>query len=159
MINKFLLNLFLAGVYVALAGDVSFLSLLTGFLIGLLVILLIGKADGRGAYLRRVWGVLKFGVYFVFILVKANLQVARESITPGFKMTPRIVRYPVPGMTPVQVTTLASAITLTPGTLSADINDAGDVLYIHCMYAQDREAAIAELDQLKRWLMREVFSS
>lgn len=157
MINKFLLNLFLAVSFVALAGDVSFLTLLTGLVIGLLVVTLIARGDGRSGYLRRLLGLIRFGAYFVFILIKANLQVAREILTPGFSMTPRIIRYPVVGLSDVQKTTLANAITLTPGTLSADIDDLGANLYIHCMYAQDREAAVSELDQLKTKLMREVF--
>ncbi|MEM7625379.1 MAG: Na+/H+ antiporter subunit E [Planctomycetota bacterium] len=157
MINKFLLNLFLAVVYVALAGDVSFLSLLTGFIIGLLIVTLIARATGQSSYMRRVWGLFRFGVYFVYILVKANYEVAREVLTPGFTMTPRIIRYSVEGLSPVEITTLANAITLTPGTLSADINDEGTVLYIHCMYAEDRDAAVAALDELKIWLIREVF--
>jgi len=157
MINKFLLNLFLMAVYVALSGEVSFFSALAGFVIGLLIVTMIGRATGNGGYVRRVWGVVKFGVYFLYILVKANLEVAREILTPGFTMTPRIIRYPVDGLTPVEVTTLANAITLTPGTLSADITDDSSVLYIHCMYAEQREDAVEAIDELRNWLMREVF--
>ncbi len=157
MINKFLLNLFLMVVYVLLLGEVSFLGGLAGFIIGLLIVTLIGQATGRGGYLRRVWGALRFGVYFIYILTKANLGVAKEILTPGFSMTPRIIRYPVHGLSEVEITTLANAITLTPGTLSADITDDGQMLYIHCMYAESREAAVAELDELKVWLLREVF--
>ena len=157
MINKFLLNLFLAVAYVALTGSIDFLGVMTGFLIGLLIISMIGMADEKGGYIHRVWGLLKFFFYFIYILIKANLQVAREIITPGFTMTPRIIRYPVDGLTPVELTTLANAITLTPGTLSADINEEGTLLYIHCMYAEDRAAAVAELDELRNWLLREVF--
>ena len=157
MINKFLLNLFLMVVYVALAGEVTFLSMLAGFIIGLLIVTLIGQATGRGGYLKRIWGALRFILYFITILVKANLGVAKEILTPGFSMSPRIIRYPVDGLSDVETTTLANAITLTPGTLSADISDDGQTLYIHCMYAQNREDAVAELDELKVWLLREVF--
>ena len=157
MINKFLLNLFLTVVYLALAGEVTFLSAVAGFVIGALILTMVGYAEGRGGYPRRVWGLIRFACYFVYILVKANLQVAREIVTPGFTMKPRILRYPVDGLTPVEITTLASAITLTPGTLSADINEAGTTLYIHAMYAEDRAAAIAELDELRCRLLREVF--
>ena len=72
-------------------------------------------------------------------------------------MHPRIIRYPVTGLSHTQMTTLASAITLTPGTLSADVDEAGQTLYIHCMYAHDRDAAVADLDELRDRLMREVF--
>ncbi|MEM8738761.1 MAG: Na+/H+ antiporter subunit E [Planctomycetota bacterium] len=157
MINKFLLNLFLSVVYVALAGDVSFLTALTGFVIGALTVSLLGRATGRAGYMHRVYGVLRFGVYFVYILTKANLEVAREILTPGFSMTPRIIRYPVDGLSDTEIITLANAISLTPGTLSADVTEDGCTLYIHCMYAERREDAVAALDELKCWLLREVF--
>ncbi|MEM6756150.1 MAG: Na+/H+ antiporter subunit E [Planctomycetota bacterium] len=165
MISRFMLNLFLAVMYVMLSGSVSFLSLLTGFVIGMLIVTLLGRAGvlgprrGTRTYLGRAWGVVKFGAYFLYILVKANLGVAWEILTPGFSMSPRIVRYPVESLSDVQTTVLANAITLTPGTLSADISDDGSTLYVHCMYAADRDAAVADLDELRCWLLREVFDA
>jgi len=144
-------------IYIALSGEVTFLSGLAGFIIGLLIVTMIGQATGKGGYLRRVWGAFRFGVYFIYILVKANFGVAKEILTPGFSMSPRIIRYPVDGLSEVEITTLANAITLTPGTLSADITEDGQMLYIHCMYAENRADAVAELDELKVWLLREVF--
>ncbi|MEM6505352.1 MAG: Na+/H+ antiporter subunit E, partial [Planctomycetota bacterium] len=55
--------------------------------------------------------------------------------------------------------TLANAITLTPGTLSADINDAGDTLYIHAMYAEAKKDATRDLDELRDKLLRLVFQT
>ncbi|MEE9405752.1 MAG: Na+/H+ antiporter subunit E [Algisphaera sp.] len=157
MIQKFLLNLALAAVFVALQGSASFIDIVLGLLIGLGVVSMLSNASGNGGYTRRVFGLVRFAFYFIYILIKANLEVAWEVITPGHHMQPRLLRYSVAGLTEVEITTLANAITLTPGTLSADINDAGDTLYIHCMYAREREDAVAALDELRHWLLREVF--
>ena len=157
MISKFLLNLFLAAVYVVLTGSLSFLNALLGFAIGFFILWIIERGNHRPEYVRRVLGMVRFGGYFLWILIKANLEVAREILTPAFNMSPRTIRYDVSGLTPVEVTTLANAITLTPGTLSADIDDEGDTLYVHCMYAKDREQAVAGLDELRHRLLREVF--
>ena len=104
------------------------------------------------------WRIIVFAVYFLRILIKANLEVAVEVCTPGFRMTPSIIRYDVTGMTDMQITTLANAITLTPGTLSVDVSDRGRFLYVHCMYAKDREAAVRGLDELRHRLMKEIFA-
>jgi len=135
VIQKFLLNLALATVFVALTGSVTFFDFVVGFLIGLGIVSLLSNASGDGGYLGRIWGLVKFLVYFLYILVKANLEVAREIITPGFGMQPRFLNYRVAGLTDVEVTTLANAITLTPG-----------------------DAALAAVDQLRNWLLREVFN-
>jgi len=158
VIHKFLLNLALATVFVALTGSVTFFDFVVGFIIGLGIVSLLSNAAGDGGYLRRIWGLLKFLVYFMYILIKANLEVAREIVTPGFSMQPRFMEYGVAGLTDVEVTTLANAITLTPGTLSADLSDDGETLMIHAMYARDRDEALAAIDQLRHWLLREVFN-
>ena len=114
----------------------------------------------RANYLAQMIRFCLYTIYFFKIIVKVNIQVAIEVITPGFNMTPRIIRYPVEGLTDIQITTLANSITLTPGTLSADVDDndpKGKCLYIHCMYAKNRNEAVRELDELKTRLLWEVF--
>jgi multicomponent Na+:H+ antiporter subunit E len=157
MIQLFLLNLFLAAVYVVLSDDLSGLNVLFGFVIGAIIVTIYARATGRESYMGKGARLLRFGCYFVSILIRANLQVAWEIVTPSWKMSPRVIRYPIHDLTPAQITTFASAITLTPGTLSADLDEAGQNLYVHCMYAAEREEAVAQLDQLKARLMREVF--
>lgn len=158
MIRMFLLNLFLAVIYAAVRADASVMSFLVGFGVGYVVLTLYGLATGTSNYGFKCVRLVRFGAYFLFILTKANLQIAWEIITPGFRQTPRIIRYPVAHLNNVEVTTLASCITLTPGTLVVDISDDNNWLYVHCMYAKDRQKAIADLDELANTLMREVFS-
>jgi multicomponent Na+:H+ antiporter subunit E len=104
-----------------------------------------------------IWRLVRFSGYFLVILFKANIQVAIDVVTPPHFMKPRIIAYDVSDLTLVQTVTLSNAISLTPGTLSADISDDAAKLYIHCMYAEDREAAVASIDELKVNLMRDVF--
>jgi multicomponent Na+:H+ antiporter subunit E len=157
MIGYFLLNLLLAVLFVALIGEVSLLTILGGMIIGMIIVAMLARGSGKRGYGSRVLTVCRFLVYFIYILIKANIEVAIEIITPRFTMKPRLIRYDVSDLTNAETTTLANAITLTPGTLSADITDDGSTLYIHCMYAEDRDAAVAELDELRCKLMREVF--
>lgn len=161
MIRAFLMNLLLAAVYIFLTGEPTLFNFLIGFFIGWAVLLVYGLATGepdrRHAYTHRLLEIFTFCCYFVRVLIVANLQVAWEIITPGLNMTPRIIRYSVEGMTEVQITTLANAITLTPGTLTCDVDEDTQQLYIHCMYAKDREKAVGAIDELRDRLMREVF--
>jgi multicomponent Na+:H+ antiporter subunit E len=157
MIQLFLLNLFLAVVYIVLTDNLSAINILTGFLIGALAVTIYARATGRARYIGKIGRLLRFLTFFLYILTKANLQVAWEIITPGFTMTPRIIRYPVGDLSAVQMTTLANAITLTPGTLTVDVDEPGNYLDIHCMYGADRDATVADIDELKRRLVEEVF--
>lgn len=159
MTTPLLLNIALTLLWMMLNRDTSFLNGVLGFALGAIVVELALRAIGGPRYLGRVWGLIRFTGYFLYILVKANLDVAWEIITPGMTMKPRMIRYDVSGLSQVQVTTLANAITLTPGTLSADVNDAGDTLYIHAMYAERKNDALADLDELRDKLLKLVFQT
>ena len=158
MIWLFFLNIFLAVIYVALTGYVNEWNFLLGFVLGFLIIALYSRALLGRSYAGKFLRLFSFAGFFIRILIRANLQVAWEVLTPRHKMTPRIVRYPVPELTDVQITTLANAISLTPGTLTCDVDNDQRVLYIHAMYARDRDEVIRSLDELKHRLMTEVFT-
>lgn len=157
-LRLFLLNILLAVLWTFMWGQIDIYTLLFGFALGYGVLVMISHTlmPGTG-YGRRAWGAFSYAAFFVRILIKANLQVAREICTPGFGMSPAIIRYDVSAMTEVQITSLANSITLTPGTLAVDLGDDGRHLYVHCMYAADRAAAERELDELRDRLMQEVF--
>ena len=160
IVGLLILNLLLAAIWLALVGRTEFLDIVIGLLIGAFVLGVYTRVLGRSNYIMQLWRLLRFACYFFRILVKVNLQVAWEVITPGYHMTPRIIKYPVEGMTDSQITMLANSITLTPGTLSADVDDddpEGKCLYIHCMYAKDRDAAVEDIDELKTRMLWEVF--
>ncbi len=157
MTNTLLLNLFLAVIYMALTGDNSVLGFVVAFVIGFGILWIFGRKTGREQYPMRIARIFGFSLYFIKILIKASLEVMWEIITPGFRMTPRIIRYPIDGLTPTQVTTLANAITLTPGTLTVDINEESHFLYIHCMYAREREDAVAAINELRDKMLKGVF--
>jgi multicomponent Na+:H+ antiporter subunit E len=153
----FLLNIMLALIWTFLWGRFDFYTLTAGFVVGYLVLGLYSRVTETEGYGLKVWHLLAFSFYFLRILIKANFQIAWEILTPTHYQTPRIIRYDIEGLTDVQVTALANAITLTPGTLAMDISEDRRYLYIHSMYARDRAEAEREIDALRRRLMREVF--
>ena len=153
-----LLNVLLALVYVTLTEDGSFFNLMVGFLIGMLIVSLVARAMGRPRYTAMILRRIRFMIYFLVILTKANWQVALAVLKGPGSTTPRLFRYPVTGLTPVQITTLANAITLTPGTLTTDADETGDYLLIHGMFAGDEAKAVAEIDELRDALLKGVFS-
>ncbi|MED5600126.1 MAG: Na+/H+ antiporter subunit E [Actinomycetota bacterium] len=158
MTRRLVLNVGLGGSYLLWADERTWLGLLLGIAVGFIVIVVYDLTTGRPNYAVCLIRMVRFGAYFLSILIRANLQIAREIVTPGFSQTPRILRYPVAHLTPVQTTVFSNCITLTPGTLVVDVTADGGLLYVHCMYAADRESAITGLRRLDERLQREVFS-
>ena len=66
---------------------------------------------------------------FLVELVKSNIDVMFRVVTPRVKINPAIVEVKTRLKSPLGRLALANSITLTPGTLTADIKD--DRLFIH----------------------------
>ncbi|MDP2912721.1 MAG: Na+/H+ antiporter subunit E [Candidatus Omnitrophota bacterium] len=101
----------------------AFVALLTGDLflarLGLL-------ADPR----RLVWA-LYFIPVFIWECIKANLDVAYRILHPGLPIHPGIVKVKTSLKSEIALTCLANSVTLTPGTMTVDIDSENGFLYIH----------------------------
>lgn len=139
MKNRFLANLILTFIWVALTGSFEFANVLFGFFLSYFVLWIITRGSGRARYFRMVPKVISFLFFFLYELMKANLQVAWEIGTPKLHMTPGIVGVPLDVKSDAEITMLANLITLTPGTLSLDVSDDKSTLYVHSMYITNRE--------------------
>ena len=78
---------------------------------------------------------LLFGIVYLFVfvweMVKANLHVAYIVVHPLLPINPGIVKIKTGLKKDTSLTILSNSITLTPGTLTVDIDPAGETLYIH----------------------------
>lgn len=139
MKNRFLANLLLTFVWVALTGSFAFSNVVFGFFLSYFILFVIVRGSRKARYFRMVPKVISFFFFFLYELVKANVQVAWEMATPNFYMTPGIVGVPLDLTSDSQITFLANLITLTPGTLSLDVSEDKKVLYVHSMYIKNKK--------------------
>jgi multicomponent Na+:H+ antiporter subunit E len=141
MRTPLILNLILTFVWVALTGSFAFANFFFGYALSFFILSFSVKGRDR-KYFRFVPKLIAFVFYFLYELVKANLQVAADVITPPFYMTPGIVRVPLSAKTDAEISLLANLISLTPGTLSLDVSDDKKVLYVHAMYIANEQEFI-----------------
>lgn len=145
MKNRFLSNILLTFIWVAITGEFAFLNYVFGFILSFIILYVITKGRGDAKYFKIIPKLIAFIFFFLWELLKANLQVAYDVVTPKFYMTPGIVRVPLEAETNLEITLLANLITLTPGTLSLDVSDDRKVLYVHAMYLSDKQAFIDDI--------------
>ena len=155
--KAFLFNILLAIAWCSLTASFTEWNFIAGMIVGALVLegytLSVADTHYLGAGVR----LLRFALYYLKLLVESNVLVTLAVIQPS-RLAPRIVRYPVKGMTDVQRTTLANAITLTPGTLTIDVSPDGEWLYVHTMFGKDTDQVRHEIDDLRRHLRDGVFA-
>ena len=80
--------------------------------------------------------VLMFWAWLAKEVVKANVDVARRILSPSLPISPKVFSLKASQRTNLGRVTFANSITLTPGTVSVDLQ--GDTIEIHAL---TREAA------------------
>jgi multicomponent Na+:H+ antiporter subunit E len=96
---------------------------------------ILGKADNTKMFLKWPLFLVYVPTVFLFNLAKANIDVAYRVITG--KINPGIVRIK-PGLkTDLGRTVLANSITLTPGTLTVDVDKENGDLFVHWINVQE----------------------
>ncbi len=120
-------------IWLLLTWSLAWEEVVVGAVFSVVVALLVGDfLPTRPARLispvRWFW-LLVYMPYFLWLCVKANLDVAYRVLHPDMPIRPGIVKVHTNLKTGLAKTFLASSITLTPGTLVVDI--VGQDLYVH----------------------------
>ena len=150
----FLSNIILAVLWALLSGDISQYSLMTGFVLGYLVLGMMATQATEKSYFKKVRQTLAFILEFLKELGLSTYRVVYDILTPTHYMKPGVIAFPLEAKTDAEITMLANVITLTPGTLSLDVSEDRKTLYIHAMYIDDPDALRREIKEgLERKLL------
>jgi multicomponent Na+:H+ antiporter subunit E len=137
----------LALAWAALQGEFSLRTLLTGQVIGylILVALVRGGVLNNSPYVGRIHRVLGLAIYFFWELIKANLRLAVDVATPRYHMKPGIIALPLDATQDGEILLLSMLINTTPGSVALDVSPDRRTLYVHVMYMQTPDAAREEI--------------
>ena len=86
--------------------------------------------------------------WLLWNVVASSWALARTAMSPGPVGTPVLVRYPMRSRTDLEVTALAWAITVTPGTLVTVIGETD--LWVHVVLGGPRDEMIELLGQTEK---------
>lgn len=129
--NTFLVNLLIAAIFplfLTIFGDPA--DSLLAFLGGFVVLSLFN----RHYVVVSTWSLIFIG-YLVWQIILSNINIAWLVLQPRPQLDPGIFAVPLRVRTGIEITMLASAISLTPGTLTIELqhNNGMPVLYIHAI--------------------------
>jgi multicomponent Na+:H+ antiporter subunit E len=127
------------GFYLALGDPTSAFDLVTGAVSAAVVAAVLSRvafeSDPSVASLGRVLRATLFLPYLLSAVVRANLSMAYVVLHPRLPIDPSVVRVPAPEGRFARAL-LANSVTLTPGTLTVDVD--GDDLVVHALTAGSR---------------------
>jgi multicomponent K+:H+ antiporter subunit E len=101
--------------------------------------------------------VVRLGLVVLRDIVLSNIEVARRVLGPESTLTPAFVWVPLAIRDPHGIVALAGIITLTPGTLSAELTPDRRHLLVHAFHVTDAEALIADIKSRYETPLREIF--
>ncbi len=110
----------------------------------------------RSSVRRPARLLLLFGRVLIDI-VTANFQAAKRILGPRASLRPGFIRVPLQLTDPVAITMLTSFISLTPGTVSAELSRDRRQLTVHSLDIDDAQKLIANIKQRYEAPLLEVF--
>ena len=145
------LVLWLTVVWVGLWGSVTAANVLGGVAVALLLVTALPLTEVPTAAVVRPLALLRFLAFFAFDLVRSSLQVAALVLAPRRELRQAVVAVPVRGASDSLLTLLANAISLTPGTLTLEVDRPGSTLYVHVIdVGEGVDAVRADLLHVER---------
>ena len=105
--------------------------------------------------IKKILCIAEFMLVYLREVVRSNLAVALDVLTPAHRMKPAKVELSVGDLTDRQLLAYANLITMTPGTLSLDVSPDRQKLLIHAMYVDSPDQIIREMETtLKQRIIR-----
>ena len=130
-------------VWVAITSITDLQEVIAGLIVAFLVTMISGKffitSKSGGQFLRRFLYGLLYMVKFFWEMTKANVHVAYIVISPMLPIKPGIVKIRTDLTKDSAITVLTNSITLTPGTLTVDVNPDKRELYIHWIDVESKD--------------------
>ncbi len=151
-----LLSLALCAAWVLLSNDVGAAETAAGVVLGLTVPH-VTRAFWPGVRVRRPLKIVRYLAVLLWDVAVANLQVAALVLGPKRRMKPAFVTFPLELTNEFAVIVLACTISLTPGTVTVDVDLARRRLLIHCLNAPDPPALVRRVRETYEMPLREIF--
>ncbi|MFG6498524.1 Na+/H+ antiporter subunit E [Sulfitobacter sp. 1A13191] len=152
------LTLLLTAVWILLQNKFSAGMLVFGLILGVVIPILTARWWTDRPHGIRPLRTLAYVLLVIWDIVIANIQVAWIILTKSnASMSPAWVVVPLDLKEPEAITILMGTITLTPGTVSADLSDNGRYLLVHALDASDPDAVRDEIKARYERRLKEIF--
>lgn len=152
-----LMSLALVLVWLLLVNDISIGHILFGALLGIGIPVFTNNFWPERPRIARPGLILLLSGRMLYDIVVANFTVARQILSSRKTLNPDFVEFPLELKDEFAITVLANLISLTPGTVSADLSEDRRFLIVHALNVADKAALIEEIKQRYERTLKEIF--
>ncbi len=152
-----LLTPILAIVWLLLTNSFDPGQIVMGLLLGWAIPLISIRFWPEKVYIYKPLTLLRYSFLLLFDIIMANFTVARLVLGNPDRIQPAFVVMPLDLTSDLAISLLANSITLTPGTLSAQLSLDRKYLLIHAFNETDTKALVAEIKNRYESPLKEIF--
>lgn len=154
-----LLTLILAVTWILLQNDVTSGMVVFGIILGIIIPWMTSIWWPDAPVEFRLGKMIAYSVIVIWDIIVANIQVAKIVLfVPNKDLKPAWIVVPLELKEPEAITLLAGTITLTPGTVSADLSDEGHSLLVHVLHTDDPDAVRDDIKVRYEQRLLEIFA-
>ena len=138
-------SILLALAWAALQGELTLTNLVVGYVIGYGVLALLARGGVMPATLAsRTTHAVALAAFFARELLVANFRVAAD-VLGRHRIQPAVVGIPLDVTSDGEILLLSMLINITPGSVTIDLSDDRQTLYVHVMHMQSADATRREI--------------
>jgi multicomponent Na+:H+ antiporter subunit E len=156
--KTFLNNIFLTFIWTTLTMRLDFQNLMFGFVLSYLILWFMQRNNRTDKYFSFFPKLISFLLLFLKEVVVGSVKIAYDIVTPKHFMNPGILAVPLDAKTDLEITLLANAITLTPGTTSLAVSKDKKTLYVYNVYV-DKNDKQKSIDAIKNGLEKKLLEA
>ncbi|MDX1706265.1 Na+/H+ antiporter subunit E [Pseudidiomarina sp.] len=151
------LSLFLLFFWLLLQNSITPGLVILGAVFALLIPLYTNRARDFTLTLHRPLKALQYLLLLIVDIILSNFNIAAIILVPQRRISPALIEYPLDIRGEIPITILASTISLTPGTITAEVSRDGRSLLIHGLNVRDPEAMIKQIKTRYERRLQEIF--
>ena len=94
---------------------------------------------------KKAYWIVHFAGYYLFSVVKANLHLAWDVLTPKMLMNPGVITIKLMLESRTALLLFSNLLSMTPGTLVIDLDPEKNEATVHVLYLRDEQAIRTEI--------------
>jgi multicomponent Na+:H+ antiporter subunit E len=144
-------TIWLTGLWVVLWRSTTAATIITGVALAVALTWFVTRADeNREQHRVRPLALVRYLAHMLVALVRSNIVLAREILTPTDYTHPGIIEIRLPSCSELVLTVIGNSISLTPGTLTLELRAETSTLAVHVLHLRDVDKARSEIEDLHR---------
>ncbi len=151
------LSLLLLIVWLLMNNSVSAGQILLGVIFAVVIPMGTSSMRKQQPTLKKPVTAVKYLLMLMGDIIVSNVEVAIQVLGPVRKITPGFIAVPLDITHDLPITLLASSISLTPGTVSIEVSEDKQWLYVHVLNLVDEAETIANIKQRYESPLKEIF--